>query len=366
MFFVNYVDSVVNEQTIDWQTGYRDWRFQLNAQDNFNMYRGYVADKFRLGSNLTLNSGLHMMYLDKGAEFVIEPRLGLKWKPTPTQAIALAYGLHSQQQPLYTYYLQTTDSATKTFGAHNANIGLTKSHHIVLSYSKTINPFLRFKAEAYYQSLFNVPVEVISSSFSLLNQGSGFERFFPDAMENTGTGVNKGVELTVEKFFNKNYYVLSTLSLYDSKYVGSDGKERDTDFNGNYVFNILAGYEKPYGPHKKNSFIAGSKLTLGGGKRYSPIDTAKTRENGAKVVIVDSRRNEFQFDDYFRWDIKLGVKINGKRATHEIAIDLVNVIDKKNVLTLTYFDNPDKPGEKIFGEEYQMGRLPIFYYKVDF
>jgi len=365
-YFVNYVDSVVDENTINWTTRYREWSYQLNANERFNMFRAYVADKFRLRSNLTLSAGLHAMYFDKNSEMVLEPRLGLKWKPTPSQSLAFAYGLHSQAQPLYTYYLQTTDSINKQFGAHNADIGLTKSHHLVLSYQKNVNPYLRFRAEAYYQYLFNVPVEVLSSSFSLLNQGSGFERFFPDALENAGSGFNRGVELTLEKFFNKNYYVMSTLSLYDSKYKGSDGVERNTDFNGNYVFNVLAGYEKPYGANKKNAFIAGTKLTMGGGKRYSPIDTARTKENGAKVVFDDTQRNIFQFNDYLRWDIKLGVKINGKRATHEIAIDLVNLLDTKNVLTISYFDDPENPGSKIFAEEYQMGRLPIFYYKVDF
>lgn len=365
-YFVNYIDSVVDENTINWVTGYREWSYQLNAKDRFNMVRAYVADKYRLGSNVTLNTGLHLMYFDKNTEFVIEPRLGIKWKPTPSQAVAFAYGLHSGIQPLYTYYLQTIDSINKQFGAHNADIGLTKSHHFVLSYSKTINPYLRFKAEAYHQRLYNVPVEVLASSFSLLNQGSGFERFFPDKLENTGTGFNQGVEFTLEKFFNKNYYLLSTLSIYDSQYKGSDGVQRNTDFNGNYVFNLLAGYEKPYGPEKKNSFITGTKLTMGGGKRYSPIDTARTKENGAKVIFDDTQRNIFQFNDYLRWDIKLGLKINGKRATHEIAIDLVNILDTKNVLTISYFDDPENPGSKIFAEEYQMGRLPIFYYKVDF
>jgi hypothetical protein len=366
LYFVNYLDSVVDENTINWTTGYREWSYQLDAKGRFNMFRAYVADKFRLGTNVTLSTGLHLMYFDKNSEFVVEPRLGIKWKPTPSQAVAFAYGLHSQAQPLYTYYIQTVDSFSKTFGAHNADIGLTKSHHAVLSYQKTINPYLRFKVEAYYQALFNVPVERLTSSFSLSNQGSGFERFFPDALQNTGTGVNQGLELTLEKFFNHNYYVLSTLSLYDSKYVGSDGITRDTDFNGNYVFNMLAGYEKPYGPNKKNAFIFGTKLTMGGGKRYSPIDTLRTKENGAKVVFDDSQRNIFQFNDYFRFDIKLGVKINGKKATHEIAIDLVNLLDTKNVLTISYFDDPENPGSKIFAEEYQMGRLPIFYYKVDF
>ena len=32
-------------------------------------------------------------------------------------------------------------------------------------------------------------------------------------------------------------------TLYESKYVGSDGIERNTSFNGNYVANLLLGKE---------------------------------------------------------------------------------------------------------------------------
>ena len=42
----------------------------------------------------------------------------------------------------------------------------------------------------------------ITSSFSLINQGSGFSRFFPDSLENSGTGYNYGVEFTLEKYYS--------------------------------------------------------------------------------------------------------------------------------------------------------------------
>ncbi len=44
--------------------------------------------------------------------------------------------------------------------------------------------------------------------------------FFLDRMDslvNDGTGVNYGIELTIEKFMNRNYFFLVTASLFNSK-----------------------------------------------------------------------------------------------------------------------------------------------------
>jgi len=60
---------------------------------------------------------------------------------------------------------------------------------------------------------------------------------------NEGTGENYGLEFTLERFFSKGYYVLGTASLFQSTYKGSDGIERSTAFNGQYVLNLLGGKE---------------------------------------------------------------------------------------------------------------------------
>jgi hypothetical protein len=84
------------------------------------------------------------------------------------------------------------------------------------------------------------------------------------------------------------------------------------------------------------------------------------------VVYLDSQRNSVQFRNYFRADLRLGFRRNAKRLTHEFAVDLVNVLGIKNVLSLTYAPNPQKPNEDPIREEYQLGFLPLFYYKIDF
>jgi hypothetical protein len=356
---INYFDSVRNERDFSWSE-------LLDYKGSEFMTRGYISWKYRLNSRLTMNSGLNLMYVTLGKSTSVEPRLGFKYRLSSKENLGLAYGLNSQIQPLYIYFTQFVDSISNTFGNHNNNLGPTKSHHLVASYQNLVSSVFRVRAEAYYQKLFNVPVEQISSSFSLLNQGSGFSRFFPDVMENTGTGTNYGVELTLEKFFQKNYYAMMTGALYNSSYKGSDKMKRSTDFNGNYILNALAGYEHPFGKSGKNAIILGGKFTIGGGKLFSPIDSVATKLDGAKVIIVDSERNTIQFDDYYRLDLKLGLRLNSNKTTHEISIDLMNVLDVQNVLTVSYFDNPENPGTKIYAKEYQLGFLPNFWYKFNF
>lgn len=360
-YFVNYLDSVQNELDLT-----EPMRELLNAQNNPLMMRAYVSWKYRINSVVTLNTGLHGMHFTQSNSTLVEPRIGLKWRRKSNETIGFGYGMHSQVQPLYIYNTIFVDSTTYTNGTHNDELGPTQSHHLVLSYEKVVKKNLRIRGEVYYQQLYNVPVEVMSSSFSLLNQGSGFERFFPGVLQNTGSGTNKGVEVTVEKFFTNNYYFMATGSLYDSKYKGSDEEERNTDFNGNYIFNFLGGYEYKIGKNDKNALIFGMKYTVGGGKRYSPIDTAATILDGASVVLDGSRRNIFQFEDYSRLDLKFGLRINTKKTTHEISIDIANMLDTKNVLKESYFDDPNNPGSKIFAKEYQLGRLPNFWYKFNF
>ncbi|MBT8326189.1 MAG: hypothetical protein KJP21_00615, partial [Bacteroidia bacterium] len=68
----------------------------------------------------------------------------------------------------------------------------------------------------------------------------------------------------------------------------------------------------------------------------------------------------------FRWDVKLGYKINGKKATHEFALDLLNVTNHQNLLTVVFANDPENPGTKKLVEQPQLAFLPLLYYKIDF
>lgn len=103
------------------------------------------------------------------------------------------------------------------------------------------------------------------SYYSMINSSGGY---YSDTLLNDGTGRNAGIDLTLEKFLTKQYYYLVTISLFDSKYKGGDGIERNTRFNSNYVVNILGG--KEWTIRKKNILGINLKASLTGGECYIP------------------------------------------------------------------------------------------------
>ena len=110
----------------------------------------------------------------------------------------------------------------------------------------------------------------------------------------------------------------------------------------------------------------GTKITRAGGKRYGYVDIAQTNES-KEILFSDSLFNERTFADYFRVDLKINWRMNTKHLTHEFGLDLVNLLNTRNLLSLAYAPriDPNDISDPI-AEKVQLGRLPIFYYKIDF
>jgi hypothetical protein len=329
-------------------------------QSNTNLVQGYAHLKYSVSSKLTVNVGVHSNYFMLNKSTSIEPRLGLIYNATAKSSFNFGYGLHSQQQPINVYFLQTTDNTGNTV-YNNLDLDFTKSHHFVLGYN--IQPFndWRIKTEVYYQSIYNVPVSSYSSNYSMLNTGSTFKTDLADSLVNDGTGTNYGIEFTVEKFFSKGYYGLITASLYESKYTGSDGVEHNTAFNGRYVYNVLAGKEWKVGKEKRNSLSIDIKFTNAGGRAYTPIDLEASNLAGREVLSTDAYSS--YYSNYYRLDFKAGFTLNSskRKIAQTFSLDLQNVTDHDNVFSQSY----DRQSQSI-STTYQLGFFPNVVYKIQF
>lgn len=355
-FYFNNLDSVLVDDHSEF----------LNRWD----YKGYsllvqpfVQWKYKVSEKMDVTAGLHAQYFSlSNSVSPLEPRIGMKYRAKNNQAFSFGAGLHSQTQPYYTYtYHQFDENGNKVL--HNKNMDFSRSVHTAIGYEKAFKKNLAFKSEIYYQELYNIPVEAQSSAISLINQGSGFARFFPDTLVNEGTGRNYGIEFTLQKYFNKSFFFLFTGAVYDSKYKGSDGIERNTDYNGNYTVNLLAG--KEFKINNKQSISVGIKTTYAGGKRYGFVDVPASQAVN-ELIFIDSAYNERQFRPYFRLDLKVNYKFNAKKITHEIGLDLVNLLNTQNLLGLAYAPNIADPTAEPIAERTQLGFLPLFYYRIDF
>lgn len=323
-----------------------------------SLLQAYAQWKHRFSERITFNGGLHSQYFLLNDSWALEPRLGLNVQVAPRHRLSLGAGLHSQLQPLQIYFLETP-LPQEPLGTvlTNRDLGFTRSYQAVLGYDWSVSDFLRVKAEAYYQHLTNVPVEQRASPFSLLNAGADFAFPSVDSLVNEGTGRNYGLELTVEKFFSQGYYFLVTGSLFESLYTGSNGAERPTAFNGNFIANALGGKEFKLGKHTL-SFDA--KVTYAGGRRYTPLDLTASRAAGIAVLDERDPYGE-QFRPYFRADIKTTFRLNLKGVAQELSLDLQNVTNRQNAFNQS-FDRAT--GEAV--TNYQLGLFPVVQYRVLF
>ena len=337
------------------------YQVRWNYNGSALLAQPFVQWKWRVNENMDVSAGLHAQYFSLSNSLSpAEPRIAMKYRMKGNQSISAGAGMHSQIQPIYTYTFDKNGNGDY----YNKNMDFTRSFHTVFGYDKFFNKGFSIKTEAYYQELYNVPVEVTPSSFSMINMGSGFSRIFANELQNTGTGFNYGLELTIQKYFDKSFFFLFSGTMYESKYRGSDNILRNTSFNGNYVANILVG--KEFKISKNQVFGLGGKCTVAGGKRYGLVDVIKTNAD-KELFFKDSLFNDLQFADYFRVDFKISWRMDTKKISNEIGLDLVNILNTKNLLSLAYAplavtaQHPEPTAER-----FQLGRLPIFYYKIDF
>ena len=308
--------------------------------------RPFASWQYKITDRLVFNGGLLLFYFHFNNSLSLEPRIGLKWKFKPNQAFSIGFGKHSQANPAMIYFYQAPLADSIHFVRPNINLDLIKSYHFVVGYDWNINENMRLKSEVYYQYISNAGIyggnSLNEGSYSLLNQGANFGIMMADTMQDGGTGRNYGIELTLERFLNKGFYLLMTGSLYDSKYKGRDGQLRNTVFNGNYTANLLMGKEFILN-QRKNKKDKGQKIlnidfktVYAGGQRYTPLNEVESTRK-QEAVYFEDQAFSLKYKDYFRCDISIGFKINGKNITQEFKLDFTNITNQKNIFT-EYFN----------------------------
>lgn len=338
------------------------WNQYWDFNDQTVLSQLYGQAKYNFTEKLTMNLGVHSQWLTLNNSYSIEPRAGLKYQLNNKSNLSLGYGMHSQMQSadVYFYRSMNTDG---TYNQSNKELGFTRSQHFVLGYDLLPAKDWRIKTEAYYQMLSNVPVNSFSSSYSMLNAGASFVPNAESSLTNKGTGTNYGLELTIEKFFSKGYYLLITGTVYESKYKGSDNLERNTSFSGKYVYNFLAGKDFAIGGSNKNIISIGVKATQAGGKYYTPVDLVASQLAKEQVLSSDEFAFSKRYTSFFRADFKVSYIRNSvkHKLSQSWSFDINNITNNKNVFAERY-----NPITNQINTAYQLGFFPNFVYKIQF
>lgn len=300
----------------------------VNQKNSSNLLAVYTQSRFDLSSAVVLNVGLHSQYFSLNNHYTIEPRAGITWKFVQGHSLSFGYGNHSQLEMLQIYLVQkqTGNEVTEP----NKNLGFSKAHHFIVGYDWKINENVHLRIEPYYQFLYNIPVAP-DSSFSLINLDKNW--FITDSLVNKGKGINKGLDITFERFLQQGFYYLITASLFDSKYKDGDGKEHDSRYNKHYVFNVLAG--KEWTMQNKNLFGINGKVTFMGGDRISPLNEQASL---LKQEAVYDETKAFSTSKPNVWyaDFTISYKINKAKHNSTWSLKVINALGVKEYAGYRY------------------------------
>lgn len=329
----------------------------LDDDGSSELFQSFVNWKYRPVSSLTFNSGIHFKYFNLNGNYAMEPRIGMRWQMTSRQAFTAGFGMHSKTDNISLYLIrERLDDGSVV--QQNKDLDFLRAYHYVVGYENRITRDLNLKIEAYYQDLYNVPVSnEAQSDFSIINATDGY---IITKLVNEGTGKNYGIELSIDKYFSKNYYFLITASLFESKFEAYDKIERNTRFNNNYILNVVGGKEFPIGRKKNSAINVNVRGSYAGGQWYTPIDVEASREHDYTIRDYDRAFQE-RYPDYVRFDLKVGYRRNKKNTTRVWEIDIQNITNALNV-TGDYWDS-DLDEVVTYS---QLGILPVLNYRIEF
>jgi hypothetical protein len=353
----NYDQSAYNDQTAALQN-VTDFNKTVSTVNNF------ISWKHSINEKISFVAGLHNMNVLLNNKSTLEPRFAINWQINSTNSVYAGYGKHSTMESVHNYFTKVTQPDGSALEP-NKNLDLMKADHYVLGYVKSFSENLRAKSEMYYQHLYNLPVENNdTSSYCTINEGTDY-RYVP--LVNKGVGKNYGIEFTLERFFDNNYYFMVSASLFDSKYKALDNVWRNNRYNSNYLANILCGKEfKNLGKNHNKILAINAKAFFCGGQRYIPL----LRDAQGNVAVDPANDRYFDYNiaydktlgDLFNINFSISYKINKSKSTQEIFLDLMNVIQSNGKLD-EYYDasQPNK-----IGYLKQMTFLPNLMYRVYF
>jgi len=327
----------------------------MDASGNSWLLEGYVQGKYKLTRNLFFTAGVNASWFEVNNEYTIEPRISGSWQFHENHQLSLGYGNHSQTEPLFVYFVTEENASNGTVRYPNKNLGRMQAHHFVLGYDWSIRKNLRMKIEPYYQLLYDVPV-VDGTAYSMINFMSDWT--FDKKLENTGTGTNMGVDITLERFLKNELYFMTTASIYNSKYTGGDEVTRRTRYNGGYVVNLLGG--KEWVIKDKNMLSLNLKFTFMGPYWHHPVDDAATNLQ-EMVVYAENKPFTYRNSDLEAMtDLTVNYRINGTNASSIFSLQVKNLVGKQ------YMGKNYNLEEQQIENDFFTSAVPFISYKIEF
>ncbi len=322
--------------------------YQVEGDQSGTLFQPYINWQWTPNTRFTSNVGLQYSSSSLSSTAYPEPRFSVKYNLQNANYIALAYSLQ----------IQAPSTAITVLSA-NQDLDFSKAHHLVLGYHHQFSRSTHLQIEGFYQQLFDIPiVNEPNRSYSIINETNFL---FAEVLENEGTGRNYGVEMSLQQSVQNGWYYLANATWYRSLYTAGDGIERSTRFDGKYIFNGIVGKEWTKEKDlKSRTWGFNVRGTYLGGFKTSPINVVAS-QNAGYTIFDELNANTISFKDYFKIDVRIYLRRNKEKYSSQLALDLQNATNQKNIAFQYY----DVQQDAILVKN-QLGLIPNLSYRIRF
>ncbi|WP_375562920.1 TonB-dependent receptor domain-containing protein [Bernardetia sp. OM2101] len=196
------------------------------------------------------------------------------------------------------------------------------STHYVLGTEFLPRASTRFTVEGFYKNYANYPVSV-RDGISLANQGGGFGAIGNEAVTSTGEGRAYGFEFLFQQKLISKIFAVFSYTFVRSEFAGTDGELISSAWDNGHLISGILG--RKFG----KGWEMGLRYRFAAGSPYTPFDLLASQRNYLTTgngVLDNSRLNSERLGNFSQLDFRLDKKINFKKITLDLYIDIQNAL----------------------------------------
>lgn len=279
-------------------------------------YKSALFFNFNLGflERFITNIGIRGDYFNiLENKFYFSPRISLSYLLTEITRINFSMGIY-HQSPSYIWLIGDP---------MNSKLKNMRVNQFILGLDHYINADVLIKIEGFYKDYFDYPVSLTRTYLTMANTGAGFgdenyESFGLEPLVSTGTGIARGVELSLQKKLSGTpYYGVASLTFSTADYTALDGVERTGSYDQTWIVNLSGGYKF------SSEWEASLKFRYSTGRPYTPYN-----QNGSQSLI---NFNSLRFPANHSLDIRVDKYWFFDSWSLITYIDIQNIYNRNNI-----------------------------------
>jgi hypothetical protein len=222
-------------------------------------------------------------------------------------------------------YYQAPSYIWLAANSFNRGLSYLRADQIVVGIDHLVAEDLSIDLEGYLKRYFHYPTSINRPDLVMANTGAGpggmgegYASFGLDSLVSRGTGLARGIELSIQKKLSKiPLYGMLSVSYGETRFTGFDGVSRPSDYDQRCIINIGGGYiidEK---------WEVSAKFRFYTGRPYTPFGLSGSQSS--------EERNSARVGVNHQLDIRVARRWRIGVALLETYLDVQNVYNRKPV-----------------------------------